>query len=80
MPCPHRLSAMNLRPFDSRATTCSDTTADSLQVIYIAEQDSVGELYRVEIAAPGVSTKLNDSLVADREVFDFSIAPGLRLP
>lgn len=34
----------------------------------------------VEIAAPGVSTKLNDSLVADGEVFDFSIAPGLRLP
>jgi len=58
-----------------------DTTADSLQVIYIAAQDSAApELYRVEIAGPGASTKLNDSLTAGGGVFDFSIAPGLRLP
>lgn len=58
-----------------------DTTADSQQVIYIARQESAApELFRVEVAAPGVSTKLSDGLAAGGEVFDFSIAPGLRLP
>lgn len=68
-------------PMASDGAELLDTTADSLQVIYMAEQDSdADELYRVEIAAPGAATKLNDNLVGGGEVFDFSIAPGLRLP
>ncbi len=58
-----------------------DTTADSRQVIYTAAQDSnTLELYRVNIAAPGAATKLSDDLAPGGQVFDFSIAAGLREP
>lgn len=57
------------------------TTADSLQVIYLAEQDSdADEVYRAAFASPGVAEKLSHSLIAGGDVEDFTISPGLRAP
>ena len=43
--------------------------------VYLADQDSdVSELYRIDVAAPGASTKLNGALVAGGEVWDYELA------
>lgn len=55
-----------------------ETTSDSLQVFYVAEQENdFIELYRVDISAPGVSTTINGSLAPGGEVRKFLIKPGL---
>lgn len=50
---------------------------DSSFMVYAAAQDSAGsvELYRVDLAAPGVATKLNLPLSTGRHVTDFQIRP-----
>jgi protease II len=50
-------------------------SSDSSFLIYTAEQDTAGldELYRVNIATPGVSTKLNPPLVAGGDVGMFTL-------
>jgi hypothetical protein len=43
--------------------------ADGSQIVYLADQDSdASEVYRVDLAAPGVSTRLNGALVTGGEV------------
>ena len=51
--------------------------ADSSFLLYLADQevDERIELFRVDIAAPGVTTKMNDSLVTDGDVWDFKFRP-----
>ncbi len=46
------------------------TTPDSSAVIYRADQDTYGqsELYRVVLANPGASTKLNSPLISNRDI------------
>jgi len=53
-------------------------TQDSATVIYRSDEDITGitELYRVELATPGVSSKLNPALAAGQDVEgDFAITP-----
>ncbi|HJY41415.1 MAG TPA: hypothetical protein VJ303_09270, partial [Steroidobacteraceae bacterium] len=52
-------------------------SADSSFLIYAADQqvDEQYELFRVDIAAPGVTTKMNAELVADGDVWDFKFRP-----
>ena len=52
-------------------------TPDATAVVYIADQDQddVFELYRVNLASPGVSTKLNGSLVVGGDVVEFAVTP-----
>ena len=57
-------------------------TEDGSQVLYQAAQDSVyWELFRVDLATPGVATKMSSTaLPAGAEVWDFANAPGLHSP
>jgi len=50
---------------------------DSSFLVYAADQqvDEKIELFRVDIAGPGVTTKLNGTLVADGDVWDFKFRP-----
>ncbi len=42
---------------------------------YLADQDSdASEVYRVDVATPGASTRLSGALVAGGEVWDFTLA------
>jgi Tol biopolymer transport system component len=52
-------------------------SADSSFVIYVADQevDEKIELFRVDIASPGVATKINAPLIADGDVWDFKFRP-----
>jgi WD40 repeat protein len=52
-------------------------SADSTFMLYLADQevDERVELFRVDIAAPGVATKMSDALVADGDVWDFKFRP-----
>jgi hypothetical protein len=52
-------------------------TPDATAVIYIAdqEQNDVFELWRVNIANPGVSTKLNGFLETGGDVIEFGVTP-----
>ena len=52
-------------------------TPDGSAVVYLAVQDTVGviELYRVPLATPGVSTKLNGPLGANGDVYGFQVTP-----
>jgi Tol biopolymer transport system component len=52
-------------------------SADGSFVIYAADQevDETIELFRVDIASPGSATKLNATLVADGDVWDFKFRP-----
>lgn len=54
------------------------TTPDSSAVVYRATQASANviELYRVPLAAPGLSTKLNDALPSNADVTSFEITPN----
>ena len=55
-----------------------ETTSDSLQVFYVAEQNNNDiELYRVDIAAPGASTTITGSPTPGGAVWHFLIKPGL---
>ncbi|HWM27964.1 MAG TPA: hypothetical protein VNQ14_05870 [Woeseiaceae bacterium] len=51
---------------------------DGTEVAYIADQDTngVNELYLVEVASPGESQKLSDSLVANGNVEHFAFSPN----
>lgn len=50
-------------------------SGDGTQVTYLADQDSEeSEIYRVDIASPGLSTQLNGTLVTGGEVWDFTLA------
>jgi Tol biopolymer transport system component len=50
-------------------------SADGTQVTYLADQDTEeSELYRVDVASPGLSTQLNGTLVTGGEVWDFTLA------
>ena len=49
--------------------------ADGASVIYLADQESdVSQIYRVKTATPGDSTRLNGTLTAGGEVWDFTLA------
>ena len=52
-------------------------SADSSFMLYLADQqvDERIELFRVDIAAPGVTTKMNGTLVTDGDVWDFKFRP-----
>src|SRR5262245_56446474 len=52
-------------------------SADSSFLLYAADQevDERIELFRVDLAAPGVTTKINGALVSDGNVWDFKIRP-----
>jgi hypothetical protein len=52
-------------------------SADSSFLLYVADQevDEKIELFRVDIAAPGVTTKINGTLVPDGDVWDFKFRP-----
>ena len=52
-------------------------SADSSFLLYVADQevDEKIELFRVDVAAPGVTTKINGELVADGDVWDFKFRP-----
>jgi hypothetical protein len=56
-------------------------TRDKRAVIYIADQDTAGvfEIYRVELANPGTSTKLNPTggfgISGSKDVLDFKLIP-----
>lgn len=54
------------------------TTPDSSAVVYQATQASanVVELYRVPLATPGLSTKLNDALPPKADITSFEITPN----
>jgi Tol biopolymer transport system component len=55
---------------------------DSDSIVYRADQevDGINELYRVEVATPGTSVKINPPLVAEGDVSIFQIHPdGLQL-
>jgi Tol biopolymer transport system component len=58
-----------------KVTTGYDFSADSSFMVYAASQESATrtDLYRVEIATPGVATKVNAPLVADGNVVGFRI-------
>jgi hypothetical protein len=50
-------------------------SADNSEVVYVADQDSeAAELFRVDLAVPGVSKKVNGTLVAGGEVWDYALA------
>jgi len=50
-------------------------SVDGKQVTYLSDQDGdASEVYRVELTAPGVSSKLSGALVAGGEVWDFALA------
>jgi hypothetical protein len=50
-------------------------SADGSSVVYMADQDSeMSEIYRVDLSAPAISKKLNGTLVAGGEVWDFDLA------
>lgn len=50
---------------------------DGETIVYMADQDvdDVRELYAVEVSNPGVSTKLNGTLVADGDLCSFEFSP-----
>ena len=52
-------------------------TPDNSAVVYVATQDTANtmELYRVPLATPGLSTKLNGVLPANTDINSFEIAP-----
>ena len=51
-------------------------TPDSSAVVYrVHQDDAAAELYRVSLATPGVSTKLNSPLGANGDVLDFQVTP-----
>jgi Tol biopolymer transport system component len=52
-------------------------SANSSFLLYAADQevDERVELFRVDIAAPGVTTKMNGALVSDGDVWDFKFRP-----
>ena len=62
-----------------RSVTRFRITPDKTAVVYRADQDTddLLELYRVPLATPGVSTKLNGPLGAQgkKEFFDFQVTP-----
>ena len=48
---------------------------DGEHMVYMADQESdASELYRVDLSAPAVSTKLNGTLAAGGEVWHFELA------
>ncbi len=48
----------------------------STHIVYVAEQDTAAaQLYRVDVATPGVSTRLNGPLVAGGEVWRYGLVP-----
>ncbi|HEV7715812.1 MAG TPA: hypothetical protein VGO53_09460, partial [Steroidobacteraceae bacterium] len=50
-------------------------SADGTSVVYLADQDSeVSEVYLVDLSAPAISKKLNSTLVAGGEVWDYDLA------
>jgi hypothetical protein len=63
----------------NRSVTSFALTPDATAVIYIADQDfdDVFELYRVSLATPGVSTKLNPAfaLGSGSDVVEFAVTP-----
>lgn len=62
---------------NSIASASFAITPDNSAVVYLATEDTANtiELYRVPLATPGVSTKLNAVLPSDANVFSFTIAP-----
>lgn len=51
-----------------------DYATDGSRIVYSAAQDAVvAELYVVQPATPGVSTRLNDALAPNGEVWDFRV-------
>ena len=54
------------------------TTPDNSAVVYRATEDTANtiELYRVPLATPGVSTKLNGALPPNADVSSFKISPN----
>jgi hypothetical protein len=62
-----------------RTVTSFALTPDATAVIYIADQDldDVFELYRVNLANPGFSTKLNPTFVvgSGKDVVEFAVTP-----
>lgn len=50
---------------------------DGATIVYIADQDvnSVDDLYAVDVSNPGVSTKLNPTLVAEGDLCTFKFSP-----
>jgi Tol biopolymer transport system component len=50
-------------------------SGDGSQVTYLADQEGEeSEIYRVDIASPGISSQLNGALVTGGEVWDFNLA------
>lgn len=58
-------------------TPSYEFSPDSSFLVYAADQDVVGrdELYRVDLSAPGVATKLNASIIAGGGVVGFHLRP-----
>ena len=51
-------------------------STDGGQIVYMAAQDSeFYDLFGVEPATPGETSKLNGTLAADGDVWDFAIVP-----
>ncbi|HKU12999.1 MAG TPA: hypothetical protein VJQ52_01315 [Steroidobacteraceae bacterium] len=52
-------------------------SSDSSFLVYVADQqvDEQVELFRVDIAAPGITQKINGTLVAEGSVWDFKLSP-----
>jgi len=48
--------------------------SDGKQIVYVADQESdAAELFNVDLAAPGAAVKLNGTLTAGGEVFDYAV-------
>lgn len=64
-------------PFEGARDEIVHLLPDSRSAVYLSDHmtDNVFELYHVNFATPGVSTKLNPALPASRSVFEFQITP-----